>query len=76
MTCCSFLSGTDSLFKEGGSVADLLPAYCKRNYAPLFGMTIFSKSYCSVVISQFLWKTKFNIIFCCYLLIFLSHLPR
>lgn len=76
MTCCLFLSGTDSLLKEGGSVADLLPTYSKRNYAPLFGITIFSKSYCSVVISQFLCKTKFNINFCYYLLIFLSYLPR
>ena len=25
------------------TVADLLPAYCKRNYAPLFGITIFLK---------------------------------
>ena len=27
MTCCLFLSGTDSLFKQGGRIADLLPAY-------------------------------------------------
>ena len=34
MTCRLFLSGTDSLFKEGGSVVDLLSAYCKWKYAP------------------------------------------
>ena len=76
MTCCLFLSGTDSLFKEGGSVAVLLPAYCKRNYAPRFRHNQFFYSYCSYVMLQFLCKTKFNINFCCYLLIFLSYLPR